>query len=397
MVSAGNLLFRRERLKAEHREADRLKADLLLRGYHLTGIDALNVGAYDLSLGVGYLRAKQAEHRLPLLSANLRDEKGNLWFRPHVLKEVGGVKVGILGLTDPRLKVDKIPGGEQVRVQPPRESVDAAVRELKAQGATYLVLLTDMTSRSLRRLAAKGLPVDAIIASDERNQIASPFFLGPTYVTHLDRGGKCIGRLEVALLKPGQEPPPGTLRTTGRPGGEVAYRNTFVQLRLSIPDDPILGPLVAAVAQRVAELQEESSKKLQPVADSDCGKRYLGAGACVSCHSDRHRGWSATSHALAYTTLVKRKKQFDEDCLACHTLGFECEGGFFDPENLGGFAHVQCESCHGPGQVHVEAKGKAPMPTRRPSAAVCRRCHTEEKSPDLDLARARLTICRPAP
>lgn len=397
MVSAGNVLFRRERLKTLQAEADRLKADLLLRGYHLTGLDAYNVGAYDLSLGVDYLQTKQAEHRLPLLSANLRDRTGKPLFRTHLVKEVGGVKVGIFGLADPRLKIDKIPGGEGMRVQAPREAVDTAVRELKAQGATYLVLLTDMTSRSLRKLAAKGLPVDAIIASDERNQITSPFFLGTTYVTHLDRGGKCIGRLEVTLLKPGQEPPPGAVRTTGRPGREVAYQNTFVPLRPTIPDHPTIGPLVTRVAQRVAELQEESSKKLLPSAASDCGKRFLGANACVSCHPDRHRGWSATSHALAYTTLVKRKKQFDEDCLACHTLGFECEGGFFDPENLGGFAHVQCESCHGPGQAHVEALGKAPMPVGRPDPSACRRCHTEEKSPDLDLVLARRTICRATP
>ncbi|MHB8763355.1 MAG: multiheme c-type cytochrome [Deferrisomatales bacterium] len=335
--------------------------------------------------------------KFPFLSANLRDAKGKHVFSPYLLRTLDGLRIGIFGLADGRLKLDKVPGGDRLQVQDPLDAAAVAVRELKAQGAAYVILLTDMTGRSLRKLALKGLPIDLIVGSDERNQIALPILLGNSYVTHLDRGGKSIGRLELTFLEPGEEGPAGGLRTRSRPGGDVAYQNTFVPLRLAMPEHPVLGPLVAEVARKVAAAQEEVSKKTRAAENSECGKRYLGAAACAGCHADRDRGWRATSHARAYDTLVKKKKQFDEDCLACHTLGFECEGGFFDPANLGGFAHVQCESCHGPGQAHVEAKGKAPVPVARPGAGVCHRCHTDDKSPEFRFAATVGSVCRAVP
>jgi len=64
------------------------------------GYQAVNVGSNDLLAGIKFLRELQREIHLPLLSANLLHEKGGKpVFKTHVVFDVGGIRVGLLGLT----------------------------------------------------------------------------------------------------------------------------------------------------------------------------------------------------------------------------------------------------------------------------------------------------------
>src|SRR5262249_37572472 len=85
---------------------------------------------------------------------------------------------------------------------------------------------------------------------------------------------------------------------------------------------------------------------------------YVGSAKCKGCHKDEYKVWEESGHAHAYETLVNAtrpaNRQFDGECLVCHTIGFDQKSGWLDarkPSFLGG---VGCESCHGPGSLHVE-------------------------------------------
>jgi len=114
---------------------------------------------------------------------------------------------------------------------------------------------------------------------------------------------------------------------------------------------------------------------------------YVGGEACDDCHSDAVEFWKKTRHAQAWETLVDRGQQHDLDCTSCHVTGWAQPGG----SNL---AHtekledVQCETCHGPGSIHV-AKGGEEKPfaiDRGPSTELCAtQCHTKEHSDTFQL------------
>jgi hypothetical protein len=95
--------------------------------------------------------------------------------------------------------------------------------------------------------------------------------------------------------------------------------------------------------------------------------RYVGTAVCAGCHDDANKVWEKTRHTHAYDTLVKAKdpklRQFDGECIACHTVGFKHHTGYYDPppgstpkqvekHNLK-LLDVGCESCHGPGSAHA--------------------------------------------
>jgi len=118
--------------------------------------------------------------------------------------------------------------------------------------------------------------------------------------------------------------------------------------------------------------------------------RYVGVKVCASCHASGEAGapdaiglWGKSKHAAAYQALVSSTEPQSRDmqgfrlwvvtmgngeryglpnpaqeskhCLPCHRTGFGAAprllGSEFSPAD-----GVQCESCHGPGSLHVEAR-----------------------------------------
>jgi hypothetical protein len=131
---------------------------------------------------------------------------------------------------------------------------------------------------------------------------------------------------------------------------------------------------------------------------------------CIDCHEDQAAAWSATGHASMFTRAIDGKvsSHYGPDCISCHTTGFNnrpeaVNGGFDDvaaeagwtlPAELvegnwdamvaefpqvAGLANIQCESCHGPGYLHVyEGSRRDPMIGLGLAYGTCAQCHGEE-------------------
>ena len=65
-LSAGNLLFKREFFAPKKRPPAALKAELIVESFNIMGSDGVNVGAYDLSLGIDYLLEKPQRWHYPV-------------------------------------------------------------------------------------------------------------------------------------------------------------------------------------------------------------------------------------------------------------------------------------------------------------------------------------------
>lgn len=78
------------------------------------GYDAMSVGNHEFNFGMDVLRRAQTDSSFPWLSANTRNASdGSAAFPEVLVKELGGVRVGVLGLTTPN-----IPGWEPALNRP---------------------------------------------------------------------------------------------------------------------------------------------------------------------------------------------------------------------------------------------------------------------------------------
>lgn len=93
--------------------------------------------------------------------------------------------------------------------------------------------------------------------------------------------------------------------------------------------------------------------------------------SCQSCHADTHDDWMDSMHGQATDNrafLLEWKKDGNpEECLACHTTGFDPITGEWDADG------ITCESCHSPAPADHPQEI---MPTKA-TAEDCGTCHVD--------------------
>lgn len=91
------------------------------------------------------------------------------------------------------------------------------------------------------------------------------------------------------------------------------------------------------------------------------GTPTVGLNACASCHAAETDDWEATRHANLNTSPSYTTTAF---CVGCHDKNGDSQQ-FAVPRMV-----IGCESCHGPGSLHVERGGVGPIMTTAYSAGV---------------------------
>jgi len=92
--------------------------------------------------------------------------------------------------------------------------------------------------------------------------------------------------------------------------------------------------------------------------DPNLNLAYVGSESCVKCHTAESAKWKETAHSHAFEALERIAKrpslrQFDGECVICHTVGLGYKTGFRDEIASPNLKNVGCESCHGPGSGHI--------------------------------------------
>ncbi len=130
------------------------------------------------------------------------------------------------------------------------------------------------------------------------------------------------------------------------------------------------------IATSVAARQPSAQSPQSPVSTVP-HTQYAGAAACKDCHLAIYEAWDRSKHSKAINKLQGLDRTGGK-CIKCHVTG--------TPEMIAAeaaqpsFPNVQCEACHGPGQLHIEAAKAGDTVTDRPKHTVeetCTRCHNE--------------------
>jgi hypothetical protein len=108
----------------------------------------------------------------------------------------------------------------------------------------------------------------------------------------------------------------------------------------------------------MAKLTDKPGLHASMVAHPDWNLGYTGSDKCKTCHPQEHAVWEKTPHGHAMDALEKiasqpKLRQFDGDCVVCHTVGFAIKTGYVDEKSTPHLKHVGCETCHGPGSAHA--------------------------------------------
>lgn len=154
----------------------------------------------------------------------------------------------------------------------------------------------------------------------------------------------------------------------GPKGMEVYYQRVTMGEEFETPPGKEKGHPVLKLLQDYADSVRDNDylsemarrKKLHSVQALPGHEKaaYAGDAQCFVCHQAEYQVWQKSKHAGAYDALAKVAKhpsgrQFDGECIICHTVGYDFKTGYLNEKATANLKNVQCESCHGPASLHV--------------------------------------------
>lgn len=344
LVDVGNFMPYYQAIRADYTAR-------LMRGMRY---DAINVGDRDLEEGAARIDTLGRAYELPLISASvLRADTKAPVFKPYVVRVVGGVRVGVIGITPPEMFAfvpeSRTKGLIFAEVQ---ESLRRWLPKMRRQ-ADLIVLLGQLSEEEALKLKKTTPGVDVIVRGIRDTERGMQW--DGTGVVRATRYGTGIGVVNVKVA-----------------GGAV----TGVEDRqITFAKGASVDPEIQRVfddyqAQIAAEADRVHTRQVQAVSLS-------APETCVTCHEAQGTQWQETRHAHAYETVVKDGRTKDPECLSCHTTRYGERGGFVNIEATPKLGGVGCLSCHRISSDHPNDTTEAPKLT----AAVCQSCHDLKNSP----------------
>lgn len=176
------------------------KAHLMIESFNLMDYDALGIGDDDLSLGKEFLLGLSRKAKFPFLSSNLIDEESRkLLFKPYLLKEINGLRIGIFSLISPDVFLSPSdPRRKGLIFQNPIEVAQNLVREL--QPKTDMIILLSHLSYPKDVETAQTVPgIHLILGSHTGSNLIYPPLIKNTYILQTAPKGMYVARLDLNL------------------------------------------------------------------------------------------------------------------------------------------------------------------------------------------------------
>lgn len=363
-LDAGNLFFRKKPLQEIEAREFLLKADYILAAYNRMACDAVNIGESDFALGLNPLLDLKKKATFPFISSNITDKiTGEPMFEQVVFREKGGLKIGILGLCPTGAEVEKY-----VCIEDPVATARKMVERIGGQ-CDFIILLSGLGLEADKALAKQVPRIDLIVAAQADTLLPEALREGTTTIVQAYTRGQYLGRLDIT-------------RSSTKRAASFAFSNVLIPLKEDIGEDKEIVHLASEYNAKVSAMNKQEFFKAQRTDAAGASRDvpvYVGGDACLQCHTPQYENWQNTFHARAYNTLVKEGRNYDVECLACHTTGYGEPGGYMvSQRDQSPFLNVQCESCHGPGSRHSGETGGI---VRNGGKEVCLGCHNEKNSP----------------
>ncbi|MCZ6775995.1 MAG: bifunctional UDP-sugar hydrolase/5'-nucleotidase [Ignavibacteria bacterium] len=164
--------------------------------------DAMVLGNHEFDYGLENLKENIKVATYPILAANLYDSTAGMTFAPpYVVKQCGGVKIGIIGLLPPDLSIltltENLAGTTMLNID---SVVTIYANQLKNQYEVDLVvILSHMGFDQDTSLAMRRGDIDVIVGGHSHTPLFKPFKKNRTIICQSGSRGRYLGKLDLTV------------------------------------------------------------------------------------------------------------------------------------------------------------------------------------------------------
>jgi 2',3'-cyclic-nucleotide 2'-phosphodiesterase (5'-nucleotidase family) len=213
------------------------KGEQMVAALNAAGLDFATFGNHEFDFGIDVLAQRIAESTFQWVVSNVLDARtGKPIGRsvPYVIRDVGGLKVGFVGLC---LTSAQIPPGvrESFRFIDPRQAAAQYIPELKRRGANVIVAITHLTFAEDRELVSRFPQIDLVIGGHEHYPVTS--VEQHALISKAGSDAKFVARIDVN-------------RTPG-PRSVVERFYELIPVTSALPDEPDTAKVIAGYESRL--------------------------------------------------------------------------------------------------------------------------------------------------
>ena len=176
------------------------KGAQMIEAWNTIGLDYATYGNHEFDFGPDVLAQRVAESKFGWIAANVIDKRTGQPFggaKRFVVREFGGVKVGLFGLVLPETKITSRPG-DNVEFRSPCDTAKEVVSELHGQGVKVVVALTHLSMREDKEVA-RCANVNLIVGGHEHTLLQSQAGVAPIFKMTAD--AREMGQIDLNISK----------------------------------------------------------------------------------------------------------------------------------------------------------------------------------------------------
>ncbi|MEQ8190198.1 MAG: bifunctional UDP-sugar hydrolase/5'-nucleotidase [Candidatus Eremiobacterota bacterium] len=211
------------------------------------GYDAIEIGNHEFDWSRESLENMVGESNCPVLGGNVINEQERLLngILPYTIKEVNGLRVGIIGLITPETKEIASPKNiEGLKFLAQKETVKKYIGELKDKGVDLITVLSHCGDIEDEKLAAEVRGIDLIVGGHSHTAMEEAKKINDTIIVQAGCQSKFVGNLQINV--------------DGRSKKIVSYNNKLIPVaNQTITPDPEIEKIIAPVVEEAGKKKSE--------------------------------------------------------------------------------------------------------------------------------------------
>jgi hypothetical protein len=348
-----------------------LKFEAMLSGFERMGYDGIAIGIPEiLMLAADGHKAWEAlkSSGLPVTTLNLSFNGNVIAEKPLIIKR-DGIRVAAFSL----LLGEAIPEGlaRYWHMEAPDRVIKRALPYLR-RNSDFTIAFLYGTRDQVDQFVARHTGMDIVVDAMNRRPVFNPRRVNDALMLSAGDRGQYLGRIDARVVD-----------------GRWAFEATLVPLTRSVKEDAKLKGVYEVYVKRLRDMFRGREEDAVMQAKTDLPPMPT-AEDCLGCHEEIYKQWKKTRHAEAILSLRNRNQDYNPECLPCHAVGYE-HGGFTSLSRTPEYGGVQCISCHGNMEEHMNYHegllDEEPSAPQEVTEAVCLYCHTVQRDGDFVFER----------
>jgi 5'-nucleotidase/UDP-sugar diphosphatase len=273
VLHAGDELSRGDELTAS------FGGEVNMRAMEMMGYDAFTPGNGDFYFGIQNLIKQTSLVKFPILQANVvyKDTNKRI-FQPYVIKEISGIKIGILGLGVIR---EKHPLSQNLKLLDPINVAKEIIPELQEK-SDIIIALTHIGIGADVLLEEKVPQIDIIVGGHTHIKLGKPMMVprkngsGEVIIVQAGKYTQFLGKLDIYLEK-----------TTADHYKIVKSEGRLIPIDKNVKEDEIIATFLKQYSEKLSQIRYTPKTDIvsSGTSDSPMGK-FLAEAIKIKTNSD---------------------------------------------------------------------------------------------------------------